>query len=208
MRSKFFKPRTNRPIGYTIVEMLVVVGIIAVLLSMTVPAIQGLARSSGRRAAVNTVMAVFDQARALALSQRRPSYVVFGTELTMTDDTRFKSVAIFQDQTDATIPPVMVSKWISLPQGICFKNVNPSFVSAPTKSFTCGSTTRTLPYVKFNSTGSVLEPTNPALLQVLFFQGFTATNGTQISTNSQQASIPQEKITVSFYTGRAKFDGT
>jgi prepilin-type N-terminal cleavage/methylation domain-containing protein len=189
-------------LGYTLIEMLAVLGVLGVMSAAMLPAVLGLNKSSSRRVAVSTVMVGLDQARTLAIAQGRSSYVVFATDLSMGDDYRFKAFAIFQD--DESFATKMVNGWKILPTGICFKNVA-SLVTASTAPFNCAGTTRTLPYVKFGPTGIIQSPTSPGLLQLLIYIGNTATNGTQYSTDQGQATAPVEKVTLSASTGRAKY---
>jgi type II secretory pathway pseudopilin PulG len=194
----------SRTIGYTLVEMLAVLGVLGVMSVALLPALQGVNKSSSRKVAVATVMAGLDQARTLAIAQGRSSYVVFATDLTMQDDYRYKAFAVFQD--DEALNAKMVSKWILLPAGICFKKVA-SLVTALPAPFNCAGTSRTLPYVKFGPTGMIQAPTDPSLLQLVLWVGNTGSNGTQFSTDQGQVTAPIEKVSISPSTGRAKYQG-
>jgi len=63
--------------GFTLIELMVVVGIIAVLLTVTMPAVKGLMESSQLAQADNQLRAILYSARAYAISQRVVSGVRF-----------------------------------------------------------------------------------------------------------------------------------
>src|SRR5690349_3780981 len=67
--------------AFTLLEMLVVMGIIVLLLVALIPAVGPLSKSSGRKGAVNTVLGTIEQARAQAIKSGRPTYVVFPAQL-------------------------------------------------------------------------------------------------------------------------------
>lgn len=63
--------------GFTLLELLVVTGIIVLLAVITVISVQALSRDARQTAAVNTVKASLGTARALAMRNNRPVMVVF-----------------------------------------------------------------------------------------------------------------------------------
>lgn len=68
--------RRSRTKGYTLVEMLVVVGIIAVILGLSANTMKNLATAEGVRAGVPVIKAKFEEARQLAKSSGRNIRVV------------------------------------------------------------------------------------------------------------------------------------
>lgn len=67
----------TRPRGFTLLELLVVSGIILLLIAITLPAVGRLVESSNYASAVNAVTATLGQARAQAIRTGRPTGVVF-----------------------------------------------------------------------------------------------------------------------------------
>jgi len=69
------RPSRNR--GFTLLELLVVSGIILLLIAVTLPAVGRLVESSNYASAINAVTATLGQARAQAIRTGRPAGVVF-----------------------------------------------------------------------------------------------------------------------------------
>src|SRR5439155_24358739 len=74
--------------AFTLVEMLVVLGMIVILLSAIIPAVTSLSKANGRKAAIANLLGGIEQARAEALKSGQSTYVVFpaltsGTQSTM-----------------------------------------------------------------------------------------------------------------------------
>ena len=67
--------------GFTLTELLVVMGIVVVLATLTVVGVRGIARSARLASATNSVMAALDNARALAMKTNTIVLVVFRPRL-------------------------------------------------------------------------------------------------------------------------------
>ena len=65
--------------AFTLVEMLVVLGMIVILLSVIVPAVTSLSKANGRKAAMANLLGGIEQARAEAIKSGQAAYVVFPT---------------------------------------------------------------------------------------------------------------------------------
>ena len=112
--------------------------IITVLLAVLVLGLRGLNGSSNRRAAVGTLMGIFDQARSVAISDGRATYVVFvSAPQGQTQNTTGvpaqmwgQAYALFedpvlQDNSNASnFVPQQRSAWLYLPTNVAFKCVS------------------------------------------------------------------------------------
>lgn len=197
--------------GWSLLEILVVVAIIAVLGSVAAPAIQGIMQSTARQAAVDNVMAILDQARTLAVSQNRAAYVAFADETT-DDAYRCRAMCIYLDDEDLTkISPVAQTGWLQLPSGICFRNDIPSLVNAPITEqsplFVPPGAVAGKPfhYIKFNRTGAVEFPADTNALRLILSAGLITSSGKYISLAKAQAKAPLEQISIAHFSGRPKY---
>ena len=63
--------------GFTLVELLVVMGVIGVLSTLTLVSFRAITRDARLSSATNTVTAALDNARALAMKRNQPVLVAF-----------------------------------------------------------------------------------------------------------------------------------
>lgn len=234
--------------GFTLTELLVVIAIVSVLVGLLTLGVRGISSGISRRSAIGTLMGVFDQARAVAVSDGRATYVVFvsapsGAAPSGTDGVATamwgRAYAVFEDPalTDATtasnFQPQQRSNWLYLPTGIAFKsaqNGTPASLtdSAPATSdvtkfkvpATGGPVTISLPYVKFDSVGQIVDHNNTppqvldpssTLLRVLLFEGVASSTGVETTTrrnagtSGANAKYGLDEILLKPMTGRAKY---
>ena len=114
----------------------------------------------------------------------------------------------------------LIRPWTLLPEGVAFrpddapKEGDPAptaktiFSSKPlaAKKFYCqpaNADLKNLPYIKFNATGAIDDPTAAEYARVKIFEGFVDTNGKAIATNAAKA-MADETIVLSLFSGRAK----
>ena len=64
--------------AFTLLELLVVIGIIAILMAMIAPAVTSLSKSNGRKAAIANLLGGIEQARAQAIADGQATYVEIG----------------------------------------------------------------------------------------------------------------------------------
>ena len=174
--------------GFTLTELLVVIAIVSLLIGVLVLGVRGLSGGTSRRAAVGTLMGVFDQARAVAIADGRATYVVFvsaprGNAPVDADKVATtmwgRAYALFEDPVltdtmDSTsFQPQQRSNWLYLPTGVAFKS-DPGTPASLTDSgpgandlgvafkvpAASGSVSVKLPYVKFDSAGQVMDHVN------------------------------------------------
>jgi prepilin-type N-terminal cleavage/methylation domain-containing protein len=203
------RPRPRR--AFTLIEMLVVIGIIAVLLVAVIPAVNSLSKSGGRKGSVGELLGAIEQARALAVKDGRPTYLVFptfasGNQATL-DRYNYKSFAIFQDDPANPNTPKQITAWKTLPTGISLRASSAEAVTnlprmdaivTTVPSFTIDTTVSPTFYcIKFNADGGMDNPTTNFTLAI--FEGYV-NGGAEVLTANP---IVTETITIAHLTGRA-----
>jgi len=209
--------------AFTLIELLTVVSIIAVMLAASVPAMNSISKSSGRKAAVSNVMNALEQARALAIRDGEATYVVFMTDASAPDTYRYKAYAVFEDtNTTSNATQVQVTKWYQLPSGVSFSNAvlnssntsvnnllvqNPTFQASKTFTFTPGGKSPACPYVQFDTTGAVESPTAGGPFSIVLFEGFVSTSGLETMTSASKngQALATEQVNIQKYTGRVQY---
>ena len=211
----------RRRAAFTLVEMLVVMGIVVLLLAATLPALRGLSQSESRRGAVGNVMGVLDHARMMAISDGLATYVVFACKTPndpqINAECWGRSYAIYQDNDNVSFLPVQKTPWMTLPKGMSFK-VNADIASSILTCYTVQSAQATdpafpmskavgtgsakLPYWKFDNIGNVTVPASVQspqrsedYLKLLLFPGYIDANGNEVATqNVSTTSSDQQKM--------------
>jgi len=209
--------------AFTLVEMLVVLGMIVILLSAVIPAVTSLSKANGRKAAMANLLGGIEQARAEAINTSQATYVVFptfgaGTTQSTLDRYNYKAYAIFEDNAANPGSVKQVTPWKALPTGVALRatgtaalaNLAPTASptpSPPTPTFTFTPDTSATPvyqYLKFNVNGEVEAPAANVLLGV--FEGYVS-SGTEVVTSGKDANgnpAAVEYIAVAQFTGRAE----
>jgi prepilin-type N-terminal cleavage/methylation domain-containing protein len=210
--------------GFTLLELLIVLGIVAIALAALIPAVTSLAKSGGQRAALNSLLGGIEQARAEAIKSGQATYVVFptfgaGTVQATLDRYNYRSYAIFEDNAASPGNVKQLTDWKSFPSGVALRAAGdarlaplplatpPNGLATPPPAFTFqpdGTATSAFYYLKFNANGEVGAPSNNVLLGV--FEGYV-NNGSEVATGPKDASgnpYAAEYLTVSQFTGRAE----
>jgi len=205
--------------AFTLVEMLVVLGMIVILLSAIIPAVTSLSKANGRKAAMANLLGGIEQARAEAINTSQASYVVFptfgaGTTQSTLDRYNYKSYAIFEDNAANPGSVKQITPWKALPTGVALRAAGTAALAnladpaslnpAPTFGFTPDTgTTPAFRCLKFNSNGEVEAPAANVLLGV--FEGYVS-NGSEVATTKDGSGNPAavEYIAVAQFTGRAE----
>lgn len=202
---------------------MVVIGIIAAMLVVLIPALSSMSRSSGRKAAVSNLLGVFEQARAQSIKDGQATYVVFATFSNASQSTldryNFKSFAIFADDPATPAAPKQVSNWKTLPAGISLRAASLTGLPDPSDAAKFSpplgivfspetSAAAAFRCIKYTSTGEVEQPASNVSLSV--FEGYVsgdATAATEVVTSAKNPSgqpAAVESIKIARLTGRAE----
>ena len=210
----------ERSRAFTLLELLVVIGIISILLVAVIPAIN-LTKSSGRKGAISNLLGAIEQARAEAIKTGQATYIVFPTftiaSQTTLDRYNYKSYAIFED--DPTTNPIsqkQLTNWKTLPTGVAIRSKAGSSESITNLASTStmfaftpeAGTTAAFYYIKFNANGEVeLPPVPPSNITLAVFEGFVDPTSAEVVTSTKDATgepAARESITIARLTGRAE----
>ena len=215
--------------AFTLIELLVVIAILSILLVALKPALNSLSKSSGRKGAISALTSVVEQARSLALSDARNTYVAFAGTLPgtptpqMVQDYTYRAYAVFEDDASGASHAVQVTKWNKLPTGISFRSLDepPDSTGTVGTSLTSTSNTTTAPfsfsplgststvacpYIEFDSTGAVIQPTSSAPIRIVVFEGNVNTTSNENPTARESSGDPvRDEIQIERFTGRTKY---
>ena len=212
--------------GFSLIELLVVVAIMALMMSLLLPALSGWGSAAGRRGAVTMVMNTLEQARVAALESGQTVYVGFANQNHPNLDMQYSSFLVFRDATEEEslnstgLKYVVLKKWTRLPKNTAFKS---QFPGGSTLSVVQSSTDVTglnqvlpgisqlssqqLPVIKFNSSGALEGNGQPLFI----YEGYFANGQDNFTRNAAEQNSTAglfEKITISRYTGRVQLDVT
>jgi prepilin-type N-terminal cleavage/methylation domain-containing protein len=207
----------TRHTAFTLLELLVVIGIIALLLVAVIPAVTSLSKSSGRKGAISNLLGAIEQARAEAIKTGQPSYIVFAAFTAappaLLDRYHYKSYTIFVDDSAHPGTPKQVSNWKTLPTGISLRAEGDAKLSGLAQLATLtppvmlvftpapGAGTENFRCIKFNATGEVESPPAPPNnIGLAVFEG-RVEGATEVKTS---ATLITEGITIARLTGRAE----
>jgi prepilin-type N-terminal cleavage/methylation domain-containing protein len=120
------RPAPTGQSGFTLVELLSVLVILAILLSIALPAVTNLSKANAVSSAARQISNTLNLARQFAITHRVRTRVVFPFYLTTTVSTlapEYLSYAVMTNDANA-IPPTWtyVTKWEHLPTGAIFLN--------------------------------------------------------------------------------------
>jgi len=207
--------------GFTLVELLVVVGIMLALLGTLGVALAGSSGQRARQGAINLVLNTFEQARVAALENGTDVYVAFadGDLVGVEDEARYRTFIVFRDRTSSDQPPagagvsrfVFLTDWKRLPRGVSFKSESNSIVNRARSQvvveaedgFPRVAAGQALPALIFNASGAVRAPaTGP--LQLFLYEGYF--NGSTDVVTGGAGSGLFERFELARFTGRIRHE--
>lgn len=205
--------------GFSLIEMLAVMAVIAVMMSLMAPAIRGFSDTAGRRGAVSVVMNTLEQARVAALESGNDVYVVLCRQATPNED----RMMVLRETEAGTGKYDQLTRWVTLPKGIILfdpTNGPISILDGGVGSFDRTRSPVSIPedselptgkglvVMKFNGSGQVAYPTT-GKLWLHISEGVRDMSGAEARVGNKVAnSLPFEIITMSKYTGRSQLDVT
>lgn len=181
-----------------------VVGVMALLAVVGVPALKGLTGSGGRKQALAQLIGALEVARNTALSSGTNAAVVFPDSTFSSGDAyKYRSMAVVTwNPTNAATPATMVGPWIVLPQGIAFfPNSITGLPSATNVSLRILTTTNTGNFrgIVFQPDGGLADAFSPIPTNgIAFFEG--TVSGTTPNRTSRMSNF--ETVRLTRYTGR------
>ena len=219
--SKFQTPDLPSPISdlrkkasaFSLVELLAVVGIIAILSVAAVPVMRGLGGSQSSRATATILVSALEQARTAAILSGTNAYLALPDATFPNTNYRFCSYLILrptvdQDannrddfQTNVAAPGwVTLSKWERLPGDLMFSSNRFTQLTnriTPTNvPFPGNATASAMPTIGFAPSGGLADP--------------SGTNGLLFASSNKvsagRASVA-DRIDISLYSGRVRYTG-
>lgn len=214
------KPFSQRSRGFTLVELLTVMAIMALLVSVSIPALSGMRSTYARAGSVDLVMDTIEQAREAALQSGENTYVILA--LSQDSGVSPDALMVAGDQpigSTSTDPLVLYTPWKRLPTNIRFRSSADTLVTNALPA-AVQSQTSTLPRLNgnpvyygftFNSTGEIVNPILTTVgLDVALYEGIRDSSGNETAegasakaTQNLQDSGLYEVIRLSRYSGRS-----
>jgi prepilin-type N-terminal cleavage/methylation domain-containing protein len=172
------KARQNQQ-GFSLVELLTVLAIMAVLVGVSIPAVQGVRSTYNRKTAVDLVMTTVEQARLAAIQSGENSYVILA--LSLDSGASPDAIIVVGDQPlgSTVSTKVFYTHWIKLPSNVRFRYSSNTLVTntSPVSSGTLpplpgGILNYKYQGFTFDSTGTLSNPApGSGVLGMALFEG-------------------------------------
>ena len=212
------QPTSGR--AFSLVELLAVVGIIAILSVAAVPVMRGLGGSQSSRATASILVSALEQARTAAILSGTNAYLALpdANTTTMSSTNRLRTYAVIRQTVDQDEPGqplngyddfqtnvphpgwVLLSKWERLPGDLLFSSNRLTFLTnriTPTNApFPGGSNASAMPAIGFTPGGALVDPSGTNGL--LFASSNKISNG---------VATVADRIDISVYSGRVRYTG-
>ncbi len=190
--------------GFTLIELMVVLGIIGLITLFAIPAFQGAGRMPAMRSSINELRSTISLARQHAITHRTVTHVVFPVNNTVVPDVAdeaYRSFNVYHEMTDEDSEDVIgefLFEWRYLPQGIVFDDEN-----LPTKNVFLIGAQDALPgtrSISFLPTGVM----DNAQTEIIFTEGYL--DGTSPQRAPATANQPRLTLALDIYpfTGHAR----
>jgi prepilin-type N-terminal cleavage/methylation domain-containing protein len=194
--------------GFSLVELLSVIAIIAIMMTLVAPVISGFGGAGARKGAVATVMGTLEQARVAALESGRDVMVVFARPNFPERD----ALIVLREPEVVGGDYEALTRWIRLPEKVLIHKptAGGSVVTAGRPGdFEDGripvsppaNMTETLSVIVFNSSGSVEFPTSRETRNIRVTEGVRGANGQEAPTITGF-----DMVSVARFTGRPQLD--
>jgi prepilin-type N-terminal cleavage/methylation domain-containing protein len=147
--------------AFSILELLIVIGIMAILAAMTMAIGPGLLRSSAMNSSLSAVASAVSLARSEAIRSRKPTF--FALAPTNSDRGFLAYAIIRKDGTDGVTNFTYITPWKKLPTGVLF-NLSNSVATMTNASLPYDKATSALtnlPAIGFVSDGALDEDMHP-----------------------------------------------
>jgi prepilin-type N-terminal cleavage/methylation domain-containing protein len=192
------KSRQNQQ-GFSLVELLTVLAIMAVLVGISIPAVQGIRSTYNRKTAVDLVMTTVEKARVSAIQSGENSYVILA--LSLDSGVSQDAIMVVGDAPlgSTSSSQIFYTHWIKLPTNVRFRSAANTLVkNALPLSSTQKTTLPQLPGgpsnysyqgFTFDSTGTLINPPpGSGVLGMALYEGIRTSRSAEIAQGPSAAA--------------------
>ena len=198
--SNFLKGALRRSRAFSLLELLVVIGIIGLLMIVVMPAVKGLIAPSGYKAGVNQLVNALEQIRMSAIANGVNAYLAIPPD-NAPSDVKGSAFMLLRDAKDGeTGPYVPLSRWQRMPAGIVFKktsilDVTTDWTGLPKLQAQTGTiSSGDLQLIKFDRFGRVPD-LSPYTVNIQVGQGEMKDNGSVTWVGNRYDTIQIQRLT-------------